>query len=109
MRRVDIEPEVVGDVRSVDATWQTFRGPIDVHWLTDGSSFRVKVGVPPGVTASVHLPAASSGQVRESGVRADQAAGVRFVRQDGPRAVFDIGAGEYDFEVTGFRRMAANR
>ena len=39
-----------------------------------------------------------------SGSPAAQANGVRFVRQDGRRSVFEIGAGTYDFEVIGFER-----
>jgi hypothetical protein len=55
MRHVTIHPEPVGDITSVDATWETVRGPIAVHW-TRAPGFRIQVDIPAGMTATLVLP-----------------------------------------------------
>jgi hypothetical protein len=79
LRRIRIEPEVVGDLTSVDATWDTFRGPVAVHWRLAGDAFQMTVEIPPGINAEVVLPGKPARPVRE------------------------IGSGRYEFEVKGLQ------
>ena len=65
LRRLRIQPEVVGDLSSVEASWETFRGPVGVSWRVEGDRFNLDLELPPGVTATVVLPASSPDQVRE--------------------------------------------
>jgi alpha-L-rhamnosidase len=51
-----IQPEPVGDLKWVKASWETFRGPVAVEWRSDGETFRLNVDIPPGMTADVRLP-----------------------------------------------------
>jgi len=106
LRRIDIHPQVVGDLTSVEASWQTFRGPIVVRWrIEDHHLFRLAISVPPGVAATVHLPAASAELVREGQVPASRAPGVRFLRQAAADMTFEIVSGDYDFAVREFRHF----
>ncbi|HYW44496.1 MAG TPA: family 78 glycoside hydrolase catalytic domain [Bryobacteraceae bacterium] len=75
LRRIRIQPEPVGGLKEVEAAWDTFRGPVEVHWTIQGESFRLGVSVPPGITAQVSLPAAKGS----------------------PRTVREIGSGRYEF------------
>jgi alpha-L-rhamnosidase len=77
LRRVRIQAEPVGDLTAVDATWDTFRGPVAVHWRLTQGVFRMTVEIPPGMEAEVSLPGKKG------------------------RAVNEIGSGRYDFEVKG--------
>jgi hypothetical protein len=79
LRRIRIQPEPVGDLTSVDATWDTLRGPVAVHWRLTGDVFRITVEIPPGIDAEVSLPGKTA------------------------RAVSEIGSGRYEFEVKGLR------
>jgi alpha-L-rhamnosidase len=45
--------------------------------------------------------AKSAGAVRESGRRAAEAQGVKFLRREGGAALFEVGSGEYRFTVPG--------
>jgi alpha-L-rhamnosidase len=56
LRHLFIRPEPVGDVKWVKASLDTFRGPVSVNWRRDGSSFRLEVTIPPGMTADVGAP-----------------------------------------------------
>ncbi len=95
LTRIVIRPEPVGDVKSVDAAWETFRGPVTVRWNIEGDTFRLDAAIPPGMTATVALPAAAG-----STLKAD---GARLLRRERARAVYEIGSGSYRFEATGFR------
>jgi hypothetical protein len=76
LSRIRIRPEPVGDLQWVKASWDTFRGPVEVSWRIEGTVFRLSVDVPPGVTAEVSAP----------GLRPSE-----------------VGSGHYDFEVKDFR------
>ena len=79
LRRIRIQPEPVGDLTSVDARWDTFRGPVVVHWRLTEGVFHLTVEIPPGVDAEASLPGKST------------------------RATSEIGSGRYEFEVKGIR------
>jgi hypothetical protein len=95
---------VVGDLNSVEASWETFRGPVGVSWRVEKDLFNLDLELPPGVTATVVLPASSTDQVREGRAAASQAPGVRFLGAEGGHASFEVVSGRYAFQVTGFRR-----
>jgi alpha-L-rhamnosidase len=86
------------------------RGLIRSGWQRDGESRRLTldVTVPPNTSAEVWLPGGARGEarVRESGVILDreQREGARrgaavFVRAEEGWSIFDVGAGQYSFEV----------
>jgi hypothetical protein len=102
LRRVRIQPEVVGDLVSAEGSWDTFRGPVAVSWRIDQQSLKVSVEIPPGMTGEISLPAAQD-QVWEAGVPSAKARQLRFVRQEGPRSLFEAVSGHYEFEVRQFR------
>jgi hypothetical protein len=103
LRRVDIRPEMVGNLASVDATWQTFRGPVKVQWKTEGDTLHLAVELPPGMSSHVSLPAASPDQVRESGAYLAKAAGITLLKPESDRTVVQIGSGRYDFQIRGIK------
>jgi hypothetical protein len=101
LRHIVIDPTPVGDLQSVTASWDTFRGPVSVNWRVDGDVFRLSLDIPPGISADLHLPAASTKQVSAS-----RDPNVQFLRQEHGRTVFRIGSGHYDFVVAGFARSS---
>jgi hypothetical protein len=79
LRHVRIEPQPVGDLRWVQASWNTFRGPIAVEWRRDDRLLRLTVDLPPGVTADIAVPSRSGSKAAKR------------VR---------VGSGRYEFEST---------
>ncbi|HWQ53961.1 MAG TPA: family 78 glycoside hydrolase catalytic domain [Bryobacteraceae bacterium] len=59
LSRIRIQPEPVGDVKWVKASWETFRGTVAVDWKMVGGTFQMQLDVPPGITAEVRLPSGS--------------------------------------------------
>lgn len=100
-KRIVIHPEIVKPEDSfsrVKATYNSIRGPVTSSWKVENGRFVLEAKVPGNCTATVYIPAASADLVKENGKRTDASKGVRFVRQEGRLAVFEIGSGQYEFE-----------
>jgi alpha-L-rhamnosidase len=104
MRHIIIKPQPVGDVKSVNAAWDSFRGPVSVEWHRDQGTFRLAVDIPPGTSADLYLPAASASQISSSGSPVSQDPAFRFIRQEGNRFVYAIPSGRYELQVRDFVR-----
>lgn len=98
--RILIKPQPVGDLTWVKAGYDSVRGKIVSEWGREGRTFRLRVRVPVGATATVFLPATPSSPVTESGAPLERARGVQFLRWERARAVLGIGSGEYNFAST---------
>lgn len=96
-KNILIKPTPVGDVTWARARYESVRGKIVSDWKHAAGEFTLRVAVPPGTIATVHLPSRSGATVTESGTKLKQASGVKFVRQDGDRSVIQIASGAYEF------------
>jgi alpha-L-rhamnosidase len=67
-------------------------------WKRAGDKFTLKVRIPANTTATVLVPAKSANDVKESGKSASQSKGVKFLRWEGDRSVYEIASGQYTFE-----------
>jgi alpha-L-rhamnosidase len=97
-KNIIIDPQRVGDVTWVKASYHSIRGKIVSAWKRDGGKFSLQVAIPPNTTATVFLPAKSANDVTEHGRPAAKIPGVQFLRLENNRAVFAVPSGEYDFQ-----------
>ncbi len=97
-KKIIINPQPVGNVTWVDARYDSIRGLIASHWTKRDDRFTLAVTLPPNTTATVLIPARSADQVRVEGEPAVRHEGVKFLRQEKDRAVFEVGSGHWDFE-----------
>jgi hypothetical protein len=88
-REIVINPQPVGDVTWVNASYNSIRGKIVSEWKRDGGNFTLKVSIPANTTATVFVPAQSASAVKVEGAA--------FLRMENHRAVFAIGSGDYTF------------
>jgi alpha-L-rhamnosidase len=93
-----MRPQPVGDLAFVRATHRSPYGLIASDWRKDHAGFHWNVTIPVNTTATVYLPAQSLDAVRESGRPASRARGLKFVKMDNGRAVFELGSGQYKFD-----------
>ncbi len=94
-----IDPQPVGGLKWVKASWDTFRGPVSVEWHADGTRFRLSLHLAPGMSAEVHVPAQSAAQVLSGSVPAGRDKDIRLMKEGGGEAVFEIVSGKYELEV----------
>ena len=110
---------MLGDLTSARANYDSIRGRIVSDWKVVNGEFRLTLIIPANTTATVSLPMAdpaSEGGVtrrpdskmgarvtrpsvtmKESGRPAAQARGVKFLRAEGGRSVFEVASGTYRF------------
>ena len=97
--RFTISPEPVGNLKGANGEYLSVRGRIASSWKLDGGQFQLAVTVPPNTIAEVFLPTPKPQNVLESGKPATQAAGVKFLRHENGKSVFEVGSGKYAFAV----------
>ncbi len=98
--RLVVRPEIVpgeGALTWVKAAYRSIRGEVRSAWRLDGGRFEIEIAVPGNCLATVYVPAKTAANVTESGKPAAEAQGVRFLRQEGAKAVFEVGSGHYAF------------
>ena len=96
-KQIVINPQPVGDVTWVKASYASIRGTIASDWRRNGDQFTLKVTIPANTTATVYVPAKSGDSVTESGQPATHSRGVRFLRMENSRAIFAVESGQYEF------------
>ena len=69
-KKIIINPQPVGDLTWVKASYDSIRGKIVSDWKRDGGKFTLNVTIPPNTTATVLVPAKSAEAVTESRVTA---------------------------------------
>jgi len=94
-KRFRLRPTPGPRVNAARATLRTPYGRIECAWKLSDGAFTMDATVPANTTALVHVPAKTREQVTEGG----DAEGVKFVRLDGGRAIFEVGSGTYRFRA----------
>ena len=97
---VEIKPHPVGDIAWVKAAYHSIRGEIISGWRIENGRFLLDVTIPANARVVIFVPARSAADVTESGVPAERAAGLKFLRMEDGRAVFEAGSGAYRFNST---------
>ena len=102
--QIDIRPLVpTTGLDSVSASIETVRGRVASRWRRTGQGLELDVTIPANATARIYVPAANAAAVREIGggsdVVAERASGVKLLRVEGDRVVYEVGSGQYSFRV----------
>ena len=108
-QKIIIKPALVGDLTWVKASYQSIRGEIVSEWTHDAKGLTMNVIIPIGATATIHVPAAQLGLVKEGGQPAVAAPGVKFLRVEDGAVVFAVGSGNYHFSVAPVPAPAGHR
>jgi alpha-L-rhamnosidase len=98
-QQLEMKPTPTADLTSVQASYNSVRGLIKSSWKQEPKRFTWSLSVPGNTKALVYIPAKAAKDVEESGKKAANAPGVKFVRMEGDRAVFEVGSGDYAFVV----------
>ena len=96
-KKIIIQPQPAGDLTWARAGYDSICGKITSDWKRAGGKFTLNVTIPANTTATVFIPAASAETVTEGGKPAAQSDGVKFLRMENDRAVFEIESGTYTF------------
>lgn len=95
-RKITIAPKQGGGLTWARMTYNSIQGPITSSWRIEGDTFHLDVVVPPGVTATVHIPTSDPASVRESGKVLD---GVDVSDKRAGALAYEVSSGAYSFEA----------
>ena len=107
-RQVVIKPRLLGDLTSAAATVATVNGAVSSRWTRRAGTLQLQVTVPVNCSARVAVPVAGTAQpvIREDDRvvwRDDSfcpgAAGIGAASADHDYVTFEVGSGEYRFQV----------
>jgi alpha-L-rhamnosidase len=93
-----MRPHPVGGLEWVKCSFRSSYGLVKSEWQKEGNAFHWQVTVPPNTTATAYVPAKDADTITEGGKSAQDADGVKFVRTENGRAVFELTSGSYRFE-----------
>ncbi|MDP4205629.1 MAG: family 78 glycoside hydrolase catalytic domain, partial [Bacteroidota bacterium] len=97
-KHVLINPSIVGDLKYVNAYYDSMYGRIGSSWKLENGKLIMNVSIPANCTATVYIPTRQASSVLESGHAAANAQGVTFLREEAGKAVFTVGSGNYNFQ-----------
>lgn len=92
-----IYPRPTPEVSWCRSNYNSIRGHIVSNWRCDGDAFHLDITVPPNTTATVIVPASDPDSVKESGIPATHAQGVKLVGTETGTVTYQVGSGEYHF------------
>lgn len=96
-KSIIMKPDLITGLTAVEASYHSLNGMIKSDWKKTKSKFYWGVTVPANTTATIYIPAQSEKNVKEGRGEAGSQPGVRFLRMEGDRAVYQLGSGAYDF------------
>ena len=94
-RHIVIKPDLPGDLTWVKAHYDSLYGRISSHLRREGKILILETTIPLNASATIAFPAATPDTIREGDKPAAQAPGLKFLRMEGGRALFEAGSGTY--------------
>jgi alpha-L-rhamnosidase len=98
-KNILMQPTPTADLTFVKASHRSPYGLIESEWHKDGATFRWHITVPPNSTATIFVPTNSPDTVQEGGKNAADSAGIKFLRAEPGRAVYQLESGIYEFQA----------
>ena len=96
-KHILIQPQPGGGFTRARASYESLYGKIRVAWELNNREFQLIAEVPPNTHATVRLPGAGLGQVKESGKPLEVGNGITEVNKSGDTVVVEVGSGRYVF------------
>jgi alpha-L-rhamnosidase len=99
-KKIIMRPTPLDGLTIVNASYNSVHGLIKSSWKNSIDRFTWKVTVPANTTALLYIPADDVKNITEGGKPVSQVAGLRFIKMEGKKAVFEAGSGDYAFVST---------
>ncbi|MER7999841.1 family 78 glycoside hydrolase catalytic domain [Streptomyces sp. NPDC095613] len=89
-----------GDLAHASARYESVRGTVAVRWERHGDALTLRVRVPPGADAEVHVPTTDPRTVRESGLVPEDVPHLTPLAATPGHAAYRVASGVYRFTAT---------
>ncbi|MGX5687858.1 glycoside hydrolase family 78 protein [Arcticibacter tournemirensis] len=96
-KKIIMKPEMIDGLTYAKASYQSVHGLVKSDWKKAGKTFIWNISVPANTRALVYIPASSADKVKEGKKAASASDGLKFLKMEGNRALFEAGSGDYSF------------
>jgi len=97
-QQIIMKPVLPEGLRAAKATYHSLYGDISSDWKRDAHRLTWQVHIPANATALIYIPAKDAAAVKEGGEAATVAAGLKYLRMEDGRTVWEAGSGDYVLE-----------
>jgi alpha-L-rhamnosidase len=101
-KKIIMKPSFNVDLSYVNASYQSPYGPIKTYWKKENGQLNWNISVPGNTTAVLYIPAKEN-EVKEAMNPASSSEGIKFLKMENGNAVFEVGSGNYSFNVGDYR------
>jgi alpha-L-rhamnosidase len=96
-KKIIMKPYPAGDLKFAEASYLSMYGLIKSNWKTGEGKFYWDIVIPANTTATIYIPAEKESDVTESGNTTSGMEGIKFIKFEDGRAVYEISSGSYHF------------
>ncbi|MBN1765276.1 MAG: family 78 glycoside hydrolase catalytic domain [Sedimentisphaerales bacterium] len=96
-KNIIIHPRPDDKLTWARTSYQSIRGLVVSNWTLKNGRFLLDVTIPPNTKATVFIPGQDAEKVLESGIKAQIADGVTFLKQQENDIVYIVESGQYQF------------
>ena len=91
------EPDPTGQMTWAKGYYDSMYGRISSSWKKENGILTYEATVPANTTATLYLPASSEKSIKENGKPFKKEKGIKFLKYENGKALFEIGSGTYKF------------
>jgi alpha-L-rhamnosidase len=96
-KQIKMKPEMIDGLNQVSASYHSASGDIKSSYTKTSSLFKWNISIPANTSAIVYVPAKKKEEVSEKLIGQKE---FNFIKMENDRAVYELGSGDYAFEVT---------
>jgi len=105
-KRIIIAPQPAGELTWAEGKLRSIYGTISSRWQVNEGQLTMKVSIPTNTSALIHVPnlngpwfviEESSNVLIKNGQTGDAVEGLKLIKRDDAKTIFEAGAGDYEF------------
>lgn len=96
-KNIIMKPEIVGDLKFVNASYNSIHGIIKSNWKTVDDKFYWDVSIPANTTAMLYIPSLNAEGIKENNQLVCESTGVKFIEWKDNCAIYLVESGSYSF------------
>ena len=96
-KHIIMEPYPAGGLKFVKASYLSMYGQIKSEWHKSNNQFSWNINIPANTSATIYIPFEKDAVITENGIDVSKDDGIKFIKIENDRAVYEIGSGSYHF------------
>ena len=93
-----MSPQPVDGLNFVNASYHSAHGLIKSNWKKQNGHFIWNISIPANNKAMIAIPSSKTSSVTEGGKAANTAEGVKFIKLEAGKSIYEVSSGDYSFD-----------